>query len=469
MMDRRTFSSEPLSQILLAGTLLGAMLLAYAFLYETPEPQGNAVDTVLSRFEEYSGRKAVTTSQKPVELTAWVTYNDEQFRLYETLVEEWFEKTGVRVHISRIPFDGQRDKFLYACNSNTAPDIARMDIGLIPRFAVGKALLPMDELGDMKAMKRRLLPTALASGMVRTENGAMRLYALPDEFVNVALFYNKDLFREAGLNPETPPRTWAEFESMAAKLTRDTNQDGLPDQFGFAMTNTLWWSLPFLYSYNGDILDVPNLQCLLDEEESIRGLEYQIDLSRKGLEAGAWRPGSVQPDTGFKNKAYAMIFSGPWNLSSFRASGLNFGVALIPGRPELKIESTTSIGGNSNVIFKTTRHPQEAFEFLSWLTSAEVQGRLSRELGSIPVNLPEMEKLGFKPTDRELAVFIDQARHARSRPGIPRYGKIETIVNQEVEAAFQGSLSAQEAYRRACKAIDRDVLMELRPQTADRR
>ncbi len=483
-MKQRHITSEPFFFIVILGFIISLLAVVSGLLGSQSKPVVSiSEDNFLQRFVEHEKKlgRVVELDEsesvpgdlkilenkaseiEPRELTIWVTYNDEQFKVYQKLVQRFSVERGVNIKVSRIPFDGQAEKFQYACNSRTAPDIARMDIGNIPRFAVGKALLPMENFPEFTELKTNLTPAALSSAQVRTQKGELLHFAIPDEYVNVALFYNKDLFIASGLEPKAP-KTWAEFESIASRLSRDLDGDGLKDQYGFAMTNTLWWSLPFLYAKNGDIVDTKNLKCLLDQPEAIAGLEYQMHLSKSGLEAGAWRPGSIQPDTGFKNGRYAMILSGPWNLESFEQSGLNFGVDLIPGNPDLGVVSTTSIGGNSNVIFRTSKSPKLAFEFLSWLASAEIQIHLHETLGSFPINLPELETMNYELKAKTIDVFIEQSRHARPRPAIPGYGRIESIVNNEVEAAFAGSLTASQAYKRACERIEREVLRELREE-----
>ena len=323
---------------------------------------------------------------EPRKLKVWVTYNDEQFRVYQRLVKDFENQNKVEISISRIPFQGQGEKIMYACNSRRAPDIARMDIGLIPKFAAGKALLALDELG-LKEFSSELLDAALEAGRVFLPGIGARSYAVPDEFTTLALYYNKEMFLNAGLDPERPPASWSEFVEYAKKLTKDFDGDGKPEQYGFAMQITPWWSMPFLFSFEGKVLDEKTMQCRLGERGAVDALKFQVSLSSEyKIEGGAWRSGAINPATGFKNKIYAMILNGPWNLGSFRDADLQFGVGLIPGNPSLGIRSKTNVGGNANVIFRSTKSPRLAMSFLKYLSSAKVQSIWMEELGAIPIN-----------------------------------------------------------------------------------
>ena len=99
-----------------------------------------------------------------------------------------------------------------------------MDIGLIPKFAAGKALLALDELG-LKEFSSELLDAALEAGRVFLPGIGARSYAVPDEFTTLALYYNKEMFLNAGLDPERPPASWSEFVEYAKKLTKDFDGD----------------------------------------------------------------------------------------------------------------------------------------------------------------------------------------------------------------------------------------------------
>ncbi|MCJ8345853.1 extracellular solute-binding protein, partial [bacterium] len=228
----------------------------------------------------------VSETQEPPFLNIWVTYNSEQYEVYKKLVKTFEQRHNVKIKVSKEPHGGFGDKLFYACSSNTAPDIARLDIGLVPKFAVGKALVSLDELG-IKELEKDLFKAALDSGKVRVEDGSIKTFGIPDEFTTLALFYNKDLFEEAGLDPTKPPKTWDQFLEYSKKLTRDIDGDGLTDQYAFAMENTLWWSLPFLYSHGANIVNEEKLECLLDSKEAIKALEFQISLFKQGYEAGS--------------------------------------------------------------------------------------------------------------------------------------------------------------------------------------
>ena len=360
------------------------------------------------------------------QLKVWVSYNDEEFAVFNQLVTAFEESTSIEVNVQRIPFEGQEQKILTACATRTAPDLARVDCAFLGKLAHRHALLDIDigELAD------KIVPVALQSCIL---NG--KLYGVPDQLTCVCLFYNKKLFREAGLDPNKPPATWAEFLEYAQKLT-----DPSKGIYGFAMRNTLWWTLPFFYSFGANFIE--DNTCVLNSPEAVAALQFKVDLYRKyKVEPGAWKSGAIDPDMGFQNEKYAMVLNGPWKIKLLKAIGIDFGVAPIPAG---KKGGYTTIGGTNFVIFRGTKHKDEAVEFIKFIVSKESQIIWANELGQVPVN---MEAFPYVDTTRHpyLKVFLYQLQYAIARPVLADYPAIENVANPIMEAALIGDKPVKEA------------------------
>jgi len=374
-------------------------------------------------------------------LRVWETYNAEERPVFLSLVEE-FEKQhpGIRIEAVNIPFDGLEPKILTALATQTAPDIARVDVAFLPKLAIRGALYSLDTLG-VERIKGELRPVALSSCIVDGKT-----YGVPDQVNGLCLFYNKQLFTEAGLDPDRPPTTWDEFVEYAKKLTN--KEKGV---FGFGMKNSLWWTLPFIYSFGGDILTPDRKQCALTSDEAIAGFQFKVDLYAKyAVEGGAWRSGGIRDDLGFQSRVYAMIFNGPWAVKGLERSGIDFGVGLIPKGPK---GYATNVGGNNMVVFSTSKHPREACEFLAFIASKESQVKWANALGQVPVNVLADDLIDFDKHPY-LRVFMEQMKYAKPRPSIASYPEIENEVNPEMQAALDGKKSVREAMESACKKVN---------------
>ena len=393
-------------------------------------------------------------------LTVWVTYGEAEFKVYKELCKKFEEDNKVKLNIQLIPWGGHQNKLRTACNTKTAPDIARIDLALTPLLALGKAIVPLDSYGAGK-YKDILVEAAFDTNIVynmRTKK--KKIYGLPDKTDCVALFYNRKHFKDAGLTDKDVPKTWDEFVKVGKKLTIDLDKDGLIDRYAFGMNNSLWWTFPFFNSFGAVFINDETGECLLNSPKAIAALQFKKDLfSRYKIEAGAWQSGAVEPKAGFLNNKYSMILCGPWLIADCENSGMDFGISRIPSGPA---GSFSNIGGSNMVIFKTCKDKKLAYKFLEFMVSDYFQVRWCTTLKQIPVNkklIPELKKkLGPR-----MAVFLDQILNTRSRPKIPRYGMLEDAVNQEMSAALQGQKDVKQALTASkirCDEIVRQIFEE---------
>jgi multiple sugar transport system substrate-binding protein len=381
-----------------------------------------------------------------VTVTIWQTYNDEENAVFKDLVARFEElNPTIKIQSTRLPFVGAEPKIQTALITKTAPDIARVDVSFLPFLAEKRALVHLEPYG-IKSLKEEIFPVALATCTVDGKT-----WGLPDQINCLVMFYNKAVFEESGLDPDSHPKTWAEFIDMAKTLT-----DRKAGKFGFGMRNSLWWTLPFFYTYGAEFLNDDMTECLLNSPNAVEAFQFKIDLYRKHkVEGGAWRAGGIANDVGFQNGKYAVIMSGPWSIKGFERTGIDFGVGLIPEGPE---GTASNIGGNNLVVFNTSEHPAEAVEFLKFMASRETQAEWCNRLGQIPVNALAAQDIDFD-MHPYLRVFMEQMKYAVRRPPVPVYPEIENLFNPEMQAALDGTKTAQQALDKAVDLVN-ELLQE---------
>lgn len=421
-----------------------------------------------------------------IRLTLWETYNEQEHATFLEIRDAWVKRkreqdqVEVQLDVSRVPFDGLLPKLKSSCLTGTTPDIARVDYAHVVPMAYGNAIWELDTVAGLKpealdALREEYVPAAIDSCLLtlRRKGQVQRhLYGIPDQTNCVTLFYNKAMFKAAaprlqaaGLDPLRAPVTWDEFVKYGIALT-----DPKAGTYGCALDNTLWWTFPFLNTYGADVLSQDKdgfFTCTLDQPAAIEAFSLRADLSLKKhdvmgnqmpIEAGAWIPGALNKDQGFLTGRYAMAFSGPWNLDTFKRGQVDFGVALVPKGPA---GTSSTVGGTNMVVFKSCKQARLAHDFLTYLTSEEVQKSWCSKLGQIPVR-PKIFNQVDTSAKPELKVFFEQMLTARARPPVPNYDKLEEITNAQMDLALQGKKSPKDALTDAAAKVNSDVLSVLR-------
>ncbi|MDD3149023.1 MAG: ABC transporter substrate-binding protein [Candidatus Riflebacteria bacterium] len=393
-------------------------------------------------------------------LTFWHTYNDPEEVILREVIKKWeVLNPKYTVRPVRIPFDGHKPKLRTALTVGQGPDMARVDWSFVCELARKNAVVDLGTQG-FESIRAQYLPAALGAC-----NVGGKYYGLPDQSNCVAMFYNRQMFRDAGLLPPVAeegsagvpageyeavvPKTWEEFIEVGKKLTDESK-----GQYAFAMMNTLWWNLVFFNTYGARIISEDGTKCIIDSEAAIKAIEMMASLfATHKIEAGAWRPGAISPEQGFVNGKYAMILMGPWNLAKFKNTKLDFGVGLIPGGTA---GTSTNVGGTDVVIFKGSKHIEASYSFLTFFTNAENQVRWCTELNQLPINLGAYDLVKFE--DKHLMTFMEQMKHAGPNPVVKDFGLLEDLVNPEVEAVLSGQKNAKDALGSAAKKIQERLL-----------
>ncbi|MBC8399873.1 MAG: ABC transporter substrate-binding protein [Candidatus Marinimicrobia bacterium] len=400
-----------------AGTLLAALLLF-----------------------SYTGCDSNSKKDRGDELVFWHSFVAATHPALQQMINRFHkENPGIRIRHQYVPTgDALVQKLITAIASGTAPDIAWIHADFLSKLVETDAIYPIDVFltGQDSLELLDFFPALLEGG--RWGN---RLYALPMEATSLALVYNRDLFRQAGLNPEHPPSTWTELQNYSKRLTIDTDKDGRIDQFGFYIPNfpasgnlSVWMNLqfqPFVWQAGGTIADSAGDQVIFNSPAGVEALTLWKELFDE-LDMRAF---SLAHDLGFTSQNLAMVMDGPWNLPSYRnMAGVDWAVAPLPAGSDGR---ATYLAGEYLTIFKQSDNPQRAWEFVEWFTSPEEQARFSMLSGYLPVRKSTLEIAEYRQflnDNPDLKSFIDQIPHARGRR---MFDYFNTEINQALAEAIE--------------------------------
>lgn len=366
---------------------------------------------------------SVSESDSKEALTIWLYWGRDQTQIFEKLVQESFiTKFDIPVNIKIV-----NSSLIMAMLSDNAPDLS-LKLGRTEpvNLALRGALYDLKQFDDFEEISKRFTETATVPYTFR--GGC---YALPDTQDFNVLFYRTDVLEEYGL---TPPNTWEEFFNCVSVLSRNNMQIGLPvpsnDSAGLYTT--------LLLQNNGTLYTEDQKTTKLASAESIKAFELT---TRMFIDYGL--PVSFDFYNRFRSgemplgiASYAMCTQ--LAVTAPEISG-KWAIAEIPGlETEDGINNLTATGGTGNVILKNTKSPENAWTFLKWWTSAEIQSEYSNEVEAVLGEVARStsankEALSLMPWKKEhLSVIMKQRENVIDLPEVPG----GYYVNRSINMAF---------------------------------
>jgi multiple sugar transport system substrate-binding protein len=284
-----------------------------------------------------------------------------------------------------------------------------------------------------------------------TVNG--KVVGVPALVDNLSLVYNKKLFQEAGVAPPTASWTWDDFRTAAAKLT-----DASKKQYGWAYVNdgsedTVWRFLPLLWQAGGDLLNSDNTKPAFDSPAGLKALTLLHDM--------AVTDKSVYLDNGagnylnlFNSGKIAMLWTGPWDLSSINKD-VEYDVTLLPGNNG---DHETISGPDLYVAFDhNATRTKAALAYMKWLTSPAVHLKYAIATGNLPLRESETKLPAYQtflkkfPANKVFVENLNNVKH--TRPNIASYNQVSTAIGQMVQSVLLGQADPQKALDTAAAAV----------------
>jgi multiple sugar transport system substrate-binding protein len=284
------------------------------------------------------------------------------------------------------------------------------------------------------------------------------MFGLPRDFQTVALFYNKDMFDAAGVDYPTADWTYDDLRNAAKQLTKDSNNDGKIDQFGFY--SDLWdmeliWS-EGIWAYGGDIINADHTKTLIGEPKARPVWQLFHDMM---FEDKSWPDSNTAGEYGgdpFLAGVAAMTTIGHWAVPGYSEVNFKWDVAPMPKGPS---GQATSVNSDGFVVAKESKSPDAAFEFLKYVLSEPAQKRLA-ELGfACPVlkSVAESDAFLKQSTAIDNKVFLDSLEFAHMKPVFKGYDEWSSAIGDGMAPIWTGEAELDPTLDEAVKAAD-DVL-----------
>ncbi|MBI9045965.1 MAG: sugar ABC transporter substrate-binding protein [Anaerolineaceae bacterium] len=373
-------------------------------------------------------------SEEPIKLVFLRSGDEGEKNIVGPQIKAFTKETGIEVDMVMVPWGQGFQKMMTMVGSGNAPDVTYTGSRYIPSLAEMGAIIPIDVPAE-----RQDEYTDSIWGMV-TWNG--EIYGIPRAFSSKVLYYNKDLFEQAGLDPNSPPTTWEELESSAKAISENT------DAYGFALAGAKFVSTTsqffnFLYQNGGAVMDAEG-NIIINNPEAVEALEFYTGLAQYS-EPGPTAHQREDLWELFAAEKVGMYISGPWRRAAFMDAGIDFGVADLPSGPQGS--SSTILVSDSLIVFSQSKNTEAAQQLALFLTSRENQEILDTTWGMTPARSAEAE-LPFFQDDPTWKPFLDMVPKGKAQPLVEDWNLLEDALTDAIQSVLLGELDAQTALDR---------------------
>lgn len=397
-------------------------------------------------------------AQEQVELTMYypIAVGGPLTEVIDGIVED-FEAENPNVSVEAIyagNYDDTRVRALSAIEAGDSPDLSVMFSIDLYELLSRDIIVPFDVLARTKADKEWLnsfYPALMENG--QTDGN---IYGIPFQRSTIVMYWNKEAFAEAGLDPEQAPADWSEMATMGAQIRESSGNN----QWGVMIPSTgyPYWMFQALAFQNGHrLMSADGTEVYFDDPAAIEALEYWVDLSQAD---GAMPDGTIEWGTlrqNFLEEETAMMWHSTGNLTAVKNNAdFDFGVAMLPTQEQ---RGSPTGGGNFHIFKDTTKAERKAaFDLVRFMTAPERAARWSIETGYMGVSPAAYETEALEAYVEDFppaAVARDQLEHATAELSTYDGGQIREALNNAIQAALTGEQSPAEALADAQRQADR--------------
>jgi multiple sugar transport system substrate-binding protein len=399
-----------------------------------------------------STQSAQPALEKGSTIRLWVMNNGPQpVQDTQRIVRGFEQQTGVDVKVELVGWDVQFDRIRNAAVSGGGPDVTQAGTTQVPFFAALGGFADLDDRVKDVGGKGAYAPGIWQTTQLAGQNGT---YAVPWFTEARAIYYRKDVLRKAGIDPATAFKDW---DSLTATLQtikdevptiggKPIQPFGSPGKKAFDLVHHV---MPFVWDAGGAELSADDKKSTIDSPQSQQGVDFMASLLQKGLyDKSMLERDGTQVENQFKGGRLAVWIGGPWVLGSVErkddsnwvpAARANVGVAPMPAGPIGK--GFTFVGGSNLMMFKNSKHPNEAWALMKYLSGDAVQTEYAGLMGMFPARLAPQKQVGA--TDADHKAFFSAIQQGRTYAPIPQWAQIENAYKNRLgtildSAAGQG-------------------------------
>jgi multiple sugar transport system substrate-binding protein len=385
---------------------------------------------------------ALTTLAADQEIS-WIYCGDVIDPIHQKYIAEWEGKNeGWKVKPEVVGWEQCQDKATTLAVAGTPVAMAYVGSRTLKEFAQNELIVPVPMTDEEKA--------SYYPNIVDTVTFDDTQWGVPIAFSTKALYWNKDLFKQAGLDPETPPKTWAEEIEFAKQIKEKTGIAGygLPAK---TFDNTMHQFMHWVYTNNGKVIDGDEI--VIDSPEVLAALQAYKDITPYSVEgATAYEQNEIRAI--FLDGKVGMIQAGSGAAYRLKDTQINWGVAPLPRGPAAQGEGTLLIT-DSLAIFSGSGVEEKAIEFAKYITSTDIQHEyeLQGGAGLTPLR-PGAVVDQFVANEPFWKPFIDGIAYGGPEPLFTDYKGFQNVMIEMVQSVVTGKTEPAEALKKAAADLE---------------
>ncbi|MBB3949118.1 ABC transporter substrate-binding protein [Aureimonas jatrophae] len=376
---------------------------------------------------------------------SFIYCGDKVGPVHQRVIGEWnAANPDDQVKTEVVGWEQCQDKATTLAAAGTPVGLAYVGSRTLKEFAQNDLIVPIPMTDAEKA--------SYFPNIVDTITFEDKQWGVPIAFSTKALFWNKDLFKQAGLDPEKPPTTWAEEIEMAKTIKEKTGKAG----FGLVaktFDNTMHQFLHWVYTNNGRITDAEG-NVTLDSPEVLAALKAVKDITPYSEEGPtAYEQNEVRAI--FLDGQIGMIHNSTGAIPRLKGTKIDWGVANLPLGPEAKGPGTLLIT-DSLAVFNGSGVEEKAIEFAKYITAPAVQEEyeLTGDDGLVPLR-PSANVDKFVAENPDWKPFIDGIKSGGPEPLFTDYKGFQNAMITMVQSVVTGQATPEDAIKTASAEIER--------------
>ena len=386
--------------------------------------------------------------QKPARQVSFAIFGDPaELAAYEALVTAFEnEYPDIKIQLRHTPGQSEyRRRLATEFSSGSPSDVMLLNYRRFATFAEQGGLEP---LGPYLAQSQHIQASDFFEPTIEAFQLDDQLWCIPQNVSSLVVYYNRDLFDAAGLSYPTDDWARDEFLAAARALTLDEDDDGRIDQYGVGIDPNLFRLAPLIWQNGGELVDDPinPTRLALDTPEALDALQWLVDLQvKEGVVPDAEAEAAESSESRFLNGRLGLYFNSRRGVPTYRTiKDFTWDVAPLPRGSQ----AAGILHSDAYCLAAATQDKEAAWQFIEFANSAAGQKIVARSGRTVPslkvvADSPAFLDPSLPPANSQ--VFIDTIPELRRVPIMTTWAGIEETASKEIERAFYGQVSVQEA------------------------